>query len=340
MRVFPLFSSKETGNVAAANYNPTNKMEYPNSSLCNAAAAETDSQQPERINIFWPAYWQQLDKQMQSGSDNLTLKHNTQFVMHTHNHDPEQHLPVNSDQLQKLIDEDSVTNLPCSTKKAFHNAVERHRRNKLKVLYSELRSLLPNPNPKRKLSIPNTVGRVLKYIPELRNQIEELGRKRAELLTATKRICNNSAVTSKSCTGASEQEFMNEFKHSPQETLSSPINVTVNSSLGSSELLITILACKTGFSFSTLLLVLEKEGLDLLNASTFLSQHGICHNLHLRMRSAEVESSNIIGTGRSEMNTNLEKKLVTILCEKSLHPQVTGQTETRDPVLAKMESNM
>jgi hypothetical protein len=53
-------------------------------------------------------------------------------------------LPVNSSELQPNGEEYSGS----ITKKAFHNARKRHRRNKLKVLYSQLCSLLPDLNAK------------------------------------------------------------------------------------------------------------------------------------------------------------------------------------------------
>ncbi|KAG0498553.1 hypothetical protein HPP92_003244 [Vanilla planifolia] len=73
------------------------------------------------------------------------------------------------------------------TKKTTHNAYERDRRQKLNTLYSSLRSLLPDANEtvsitsnnvlsetQRQLSIPSTIARVVKYIPELRGQVERL----------------------------------------------------------------------------------------------------------------------------------------------------------------------
>lgn len=79
-----------------------------------------------------------------------------------------------------------------------HNAMERRRRNKMKVLYSDLRSLLPNQDTQRRPSIPGVVGQVLRYIPELRKEIEELGRQRDDLLATSRQISRSSALTSKS----------------------------------------------------------------------------------------------------------------------------------------------
>ncbi|KAJ7972133.1 transcription factor ORG2-like [Quillaja saponaria] len=67
-------------------------------------------------------------------------------------------------------------------KKLNHNASERDRRKKVNCLYSSLRSLLPSADQMKKLSIPATVSRALKYIPELQQQVEELINKKEEVL--------------------------------------------------------------------------------------------------------------------------------------------------------------
>lgn len=194
--------------------------------------------------------------------------------------------------------EDSLPTKPLS-RKAFHNERERYRRKNLNVLYSKLRSLLPRTNSKRKLSIPNTVCRVLKYIPELRKEIEQLGKQRDQLLSIAKPSCETSK-----CASTGEAEFVDP---NPNPTLGSshPPDVKVNAPFGSSELMITICTCNDGFLFSALLLVLEKEGLDLLNASTFFSENKVY--LHLQMIPL-----------KSELDTNLLQNKLLVLCEKSL----------------------
>lgn len=106
---------------------------------------------------------------------------------------------MDTDQVHQPNDEESVPNSGSAhTKRIVHNAMERRRRNKMKVLYSELRSLLPNQDTERRLSIPGIVGQVLRYIPELRNKIEERRSQRDELLADSRLISKSSVVTSKS----------------------------------------------------------------------------------------------------------------------------------------------
>lgn len=68
-----------------------------------------------------------------------------------------------------------------SHRKISHNAYERDRRKQLNGLYSSLRSLLPDTDHTKKLSIPITVTKALKYIPELQKQVDGLEKKKEEL---------------------------------------------------------------------------------------------------------------------------------------------------------------
>lgn len=239
-------------------------------------------------------------------------------------------VPVNSCLELQPNDKEYSRSISSGTKKALHNARERHRRKTLKVLFSQLCSLLPITNPK-KLSIPNTVSRVLKYIPQLRNEIEKLKKKRAKLRAATKQsICASSLVGSKYAriTGA---EGLIEFMRPPPlpANTGSPdhLTVTVNAVFGSSEMMVTICNCGVGILFSTLLVFLGKEGLDLLNASTFTFQDKVFHNLHLEMMAE-----------RSEVDPNLlEKKLLLLFSDKtSPHNRASKQLHLNGNVLKEM----
>nr|UFA45740.1 bHLH45 [Pinus massoniana] len=262
-----------------------------------------------------PRYWL-FDQPPPLTTDNVVLDEYTssQFGFmpeEYHYHQSPGILPINSLELQPYDKEYSGPTSSC-TKKAFHNARERHRRKTLKVLYSQLSSLLPNLNPKKKLSIPNTVSRVLKYIPELLNKVEKLNRKRAKLIAATKQsIRGSSVVGSKSAriTGAKELiEFMRSPPPLPANTGSpNHLSVAVNEGFGSSEMIVTICNCRVGILFSTLLVFLGMEGLDVLNASTFISQDKVCYNLHLQM---------IAGRGQLDPNL-LQKKLLSLFSHKS-----------------------
>lgn len=187
-------------------------------------------------------------------------------------------------------------------KKDFHNARERHRRNKLNTLYSNLRSLLPKTNSKRKLSIPSTVTRVLKYIPELRNQISKLAKQRDQLLSSI----NASSSEVKKSTSIEEADLMEPH---PAPGTSDPPVVKVNAPLGHSEVIITVFTCKDGIQLSAILLALEEEGLELLNSSTFILENKVYHHLHLRFGTT---------SQKTEFDANIFQKKLFMLCEKSL----------------------
>eukprot|EP01018_Ginkgo_biloba_P037675 Gb_33765 [translate_table: standard] len=240
-----------------------------------------------------PANWQ-----VQAGSD-VTLDSDWQLQV-DQSLDPNQ-CPT-MDFADDMLMNSYLVAKDVSMKKLCHNANERHRRKKLNSLYSKMQSLLPDPNRKRKLSIPSTVCRVLKYIPELRNQIEQLTKQRDELV-AIKRISEDSLLTSAESSAADNPKFS-----IPSDCLQSHEfpTVTVHSMLGL-ELLITIYTYKAGLLFSTLLLLLEEEGLNVMNASTFVSEGNVCYNLHLQM---------MMGANELDIGT-LRKKLL-LLCEKSM----------------------
>lgn len=285
-------------------------------------------QQPS-INMIPPAYCQfgQPPPPPPSTTDNILLdEHSTgQFgLMHEkycNSLAAQAILPVKSSELLPNYEEHSVP-IKAFMQKVFHNARERRRRKVLKVLYSQLHSLIPNQNSKRKLSIPNTVGRVLNYIPELRNEIEKLSSERAELLAGKLRSQNEKLNTERAELLASTERSIPESGTGAEELIdlmrspaplaalgSHDAIVTVNTAaLGHSQMIITIYKRRGGFLLSKLLVLLEKEGLDVLNASTFFSEDKVCHSLHLEMFA-----------GKSEVDTHvLQKKLLKLLSQKTL----------------------
>ncbi|KAG4927807.1 hypothetical protein JHK84_053370 [Glycine max] len=87
---------------------------------------------------------------------------------------------------------------PAMVKKLSHNASERDRRKKINNLVSSLRSLLPVADQTKKMSIPATVSRVIKYIPELQQQVQSLTKKKEVLLWRISRQLQGDAVNKES----------------------------------------------------------------------------------------------------------------------------------------------
>ncbi|KAK1278503.1 Transcription factor ORG2 [Acorus gramineus] len=164
---------------------------------------------------------------------------------------------------------DEINYHPTSKRKLTHNAYERDRRKKLNSLYSSLRSLLPGINNSEKLSIPNTISHVLKYIPELQRQIDDMRHTKEEMLArmsrrgdltrveSSRRRRNGEIYPAVTASRVNEREFM--------------VQVCVVGASG-------------GAPLSSVLRDLEMEGFWLLNASTFVDEvNKVFYNLHLQV---------------------------------------------------------
>ncbi|KAH9330626.1 hypothetical protein KI387_002734, partial [Taxus chinensis] len=208
------------------------------------------------------------------GLDNLfDMESAFMNIFDTHNYDRILSPPTDLQQAQGLVGNSEMN--PWCIKKLSHNANERKRRKKLNAVYAQLRALLPNPNPMRKPSIPNTVSRVLKYIPELRTEIEKLYRQRDRLLFFNRN--SESLVVTTKFKPASRQ-------HSHDHGLMcSPTVISVNrAAFKSRELIVTIDACTTAFVLSSLFVLIENEGLEVLDNSSFVSRNRVYHIFHLQ----------------------------------------------------------
>ncbi|KAG9459637.1 hypothetical protein H6P81_004145 [Aristolochia fimbriata] len=176
---------------------------------------------------------------------------------------------------------------PSSVKKLSHNANERDRRKKLNSLYASLRSLLPGSDQSKKLSIPSTVSRVLKYIPELQKQVELLAQRKDEILS---RISKQ---------GRDKNHAIGSGKRRP--TVVSSFPMIVASQVDDREVVVQMCMIDPKRNpLSKVMLNLEEEGLRVLNASAsaFLDDR-VFYNLHLQVK----------GTPRMECGMLSEKLL-------------------------------
>ncbi|KAJ4845665.1 hypothetical protein Tsubulata_003552 [Turnera subulata] len=155
-------------------------------------------------------------------------------------------------------------------KKLSHNASERDRRKKINYLYSSLRSLLPPSDQTKKSSIPATVSRVLKYIPELQQQVERLVRRKEELLSKISKR---------------DERILHENQRIRAPTKSSSLTAVSTSCLSNKELVVQISTHKVHkVPLSQIFLNLEKDGLAPLNCTSFESFGNMLFcSLHLQM---------------------------------------------------------
>lgn len=157
---------------------------------------------------------------------------------------------------------------PSMVKKLSHNANERDRRKKIKSLYSSLRSLLPAADQMNKLSVPATVSRALKYLPELQQQVERLVQRKEELLSKL-----------------SKQGGIIHQENQRNDTVYSSLSSVSASQLSDREVVVHISTYKNHKSpLSEILLTLEEDGLVLKNSSSFESfGDRVFYNLHLQV---------------------------------------------------------
>ncbi|KAJ3676253.1 hypothetical protein LUZ60_003665 [Juncus effusus] len=158
-------------------------------------------------------------------------------------------------------------------KKLNHNAYERDRRKKLNDLYSSLCMLLPEPDRSKKMSIPMTVSRVIKYIPELQKQVVKLTKRKEQILLRGSgwlegiikdQQIDYAPIISATC--LTNKEIM--------------VNVCVSDKMSNNVLL------------SKYLKVFEGEGLKLINASTSSTQTDkTFYNLHFEVQGRGTEGN-------------------------------------------------
>ncbi|XP_057436971.1 transcription factor bHLH101-like [Lotus japonicus] len=149
------------------------------------------------------------------------------------------------------------------TKKLNHNASERDRRKKINSLIASLRSLLPaGQDQMKKMSIPATISGVIKYLPELQQQVKGLTKKKEKLLSRISQ--QGDAVNEES---RKRKKFINPHHNSADFIVS-------NSWLNDCEAAIHIISSnyEEAHNHKTplpeIILCLENNGYFLLNASS------------------------------------------------------------------------
>ncbi|CAJ1913958.1 unnamed protein product [Sphenostylis stenocarpa] len=170
---------------------------------------------------------------------------------------------------------------PVMVKKLSHNASERDRRKKVNNLVSSLRSLLPVADQTKKMSIPATVSKVLKYIPELQQQVQALTRRKEELLGRISQQLQGDAVN---------KESQRNISHHNSSF------VVSTSRLNDCEAVVHISSHETHKApLSEILHCLENNGLFLLDASSSETFGGrVFYNLHFQVEKTQRLESQIL----------------------------------------------
>ncbi|KAK1366003.1 Basic helix-loop-helix transcription factor [Heracleum sosnowskyi] len=201
------------------------------------------------------------------------------------------HLPSTFDEQPQVgLGSDSSAFEPNAVKKINHNANERDRRKKMNILYSSLRTLLPASDQAKKLSIPNTVSRVLKYIPELQNEVERLIRKKEEL---TSKISKRGELI----------QFESQRNNSTIPSCSSTVSASL---LGDRDVTIQISTYEANMSLlSEAIEILEKEGFHFVNASFNSFGKRLFYNMHFQAQRPD-----------QVLEIDMLRRKLSTLCEK------------------------
>ncbi|CAK8570475.1 unnamed protein product [Lathyrus sativus] len=201
----------------------------------------------------------------------------------SHNQNPNHFFKDASDQLFHFHHTENTSTDPSQAtssdlsmvKKLVHNASERDRCKKINNLYSSLRSLLPLSDQMKKLSIPLTISRVLKYIPELQKHVEGLIKRKEEILFRL--------------SPKVDHEVKNHSYNSGSVVSSCRVN--------DSEVSIQISCYSTvqNVPLSEILLYLENDGFLLLNVSSSETFGGrVFYNLHCQVDERKRIESDIL----------------------------------------------
>ncbi|KAJ4723541.1 Transcription factor ORG2-like [Melia azedarach] len=225
---------------------------------------------PVFANLGWPS--EQYHHQLQQQEDYYYYSHRE-----TADHDRQYLITQSEKQLDHCASFSANTGDGSVAKKLYHNASERDRRKKMNGLYSALRSMLPEADQTKKLSIPATVSRMVKYLPELQQQVKRLKEKKEELLTKIP---------------TQHDDFINIHQRKQKQVVVGSNLFSVSASkLTEKEILIHISTYKTNYCpllLSEILLHLqENHSLLLLSASSFESSGGrVFYSLLLQVERA------------------------------------------------------
>ncbi|KAJ0255426.1 Myc-type [Hirschfeldia incana] len=166
-------------------------------------------------------------------------------------------------------EDNGIENNSVMIKKLSHNANERDRRKKINSLFSTLRSYLPDSDQLKKLSIPQTVLRTVKYIPDLQEQVKKLTQKKEGLMVR-----------------ASGQRDMECYVKQQSQAVASYVSTVFATNHGDNEVMVQISSPKIHkFSIYNVLSGLEEDGFVVVDVSSSSSRgERLFYTLHLQVK--------------------------------------------------------
>ncbi|XP_062119560.1 transcription factor bHLH162-like [Humulus lupulus] len=177
--------------------------------------------------------------------------------------------------------------------------IERNRRNQMKVLYSKLNSLVPQQTTRKVTSLPDQLDEAATYIKKLQISIERMKEKRNRLMGYNN---NNNNLN-----GGGGSNIMS--INSSNSLIGEPINGDMSSKsphievheMGLAVEIVLISGLDFQFMFNETIRILYEEGVDILNASFFVSEDTVFHTIH--SQKGEFDS----GVGASRISERLKK---------------------------------
>ncbi|KAG8368790.1 hypothetical protein BUALT_Bualt15G0083400 [Buddleja alternifolia] len=182
--------------------------------------------------------------------------------------------------MAQSVEEEEEEGTSSIAKKLDHNAKERIRRMKINASYLALRVLLPDSRRyKKRLGAPAVLDRVLKYIPEMENEVKELRSKRENVQSAA------AAKNKKKIIIDNSSQYQNDH-----------LTVSVNK-VNDEEAIVQMCMAKEDHddqdqdrisAFTNLLQSVEDdEGICIKTASTnYVCDTRICYHLHIQVTSS------------------------------------------------------
>lgn len=156
-----------------------------------------------------------------------------------------------------------------TTDKRNHKMIERQRRKEMKVLFSQLRSVLPEENLRGKRTVSEQVLEAVNYVSHLQRKIEDLSAQRERMKV---NFDQNAKV--------SFQKYCNktlQFVGSDGECPAVKINPA-----GSGVQILTY-ALEHEIAYSDILLRLEQCGLEVVNAASSAINNKVYHTIHTKV---------------------------------------------------------
>jgi len=155
----------------------------------------------------------------------------------------------------------------------LHKVVEKQRRNKMKALCSTLISLLPEEYLKTKCTLSDKLLEAIKHIRHLQDKLIDLEKKRDVLkLSATVKPFSNSSSVYKTLqdSQARPSNVQDKFQIIRVRKFGPGIQVTVNT-------------VKNQIDFSSLLMVLEETGAEVVSATVSAINDRVFYSIHSKL---------------------------------------------------------